>query len=198
MVLKDKTGKILSRSEGEAVMKGRGAITISIMAALLAIGTLIANGVSSRVLTTTLKINDTYNFYQAKSIKQNLYEMAANDLKIQLDDTNTTPQSRAIAESKLADYTARIAQYESDPATGEGKRELMAKARQLEAERDTAKAKGPYFSFAGAALQIAIVLSSTAILAVSMEMLWASIGMGIIGAALLSNGIWSWFSLPWL
>ncbi len=34
-------------------------------------------------------------------------------------------------------------------------------------------------------------------LAVSMEMLWASIGMGIIGAILLSNGIWSWFSLPW-
>ena len=49
MALKDKTGKVLSRSEGEAVMKGRGAITISILAALLAIGTLIANGVSSKV-----------------------------------------------------------------------------------------------------------------------------------------------------
>jgi hypothetical protein len=26
-----------------------------------------------------------------------------------------------------------------------------------------------------------------------MEMLWASIAMGIIGALLLGNGIWSWF-----
>ena len=74
MVMKDKTGKILSRSEGEALMKGRGAITISILAAVLAICTLIGNGVSSKVLTNTLKINDTYNFYQAKSIKQNLAE----------------------------------------------------------------------------------------------------------------------------
>ena len=37
MALKDKTGKELSRSEGEAVLKGRASITITIYAALLAI-----------------------------------------------------------------------------------------------------------------------------------------------------------------
>jgi Domain of unknown function (DUF4337) len=186
MVLKDRTGKVLSRSEGEAVMKGRGAITISILAALLAIGTLIANGVSSTVLTNTLKINDTYNFYQAKSIKQNLAEYALDDALARGDD------------AKATELKAKIATYDSDPRTGEGKRELLAKARQLEAERDAAKSRGPYFSFSSAFLQIAIVLSSTAILAVSMEMLWASVAMGVLGALLLSNGIWSWFSLPWL
>lgn len=186
MVLKDKTGKVLTRSEGEAVMKGRGAITISVLAALLAIGTLIANGVSGKVLTNTLKINDTYNFYQAKSIKQNLAEY-------EVDDAVAKNDAKRAEELK-----AKIARYESDPATGEGKRELLAKARQLEEDRDAAKAKGPYFSFASAALQIAIVLSSTAILAVSMEMLWASVAMGVIGTILLSNGIWSWFSIPWL
>ena len=181
MALKDKTGKLLSRSEGEAVMKGRGAITISILAALLAIGTLIANGVSSKVLTNTLKINDTYNFYQAKSIKQNLAEYALDDALARKD------------ESKAAEIRAKIASYDSDPKTGEGKRELLAKAKGLEEERDAARARGPYFSFSSAALQIAIVLSSTAILAVSMEMLWASIGMGILGALLLANAIWGWF-----
>ena len=185
MLFRSKTGKVLSRSEGEAVMKGRGAITISIMAALLAIGTLISNGVSSKVLTNTLKINDTYNFYQAKSIKGSLAEY-------EIDDA----MSRGDAK-KADELRAKVARYESDPATGEGKKELLERAKQLEADRDAAKAKGPYFSFASAFMQIAIVLSSTAILAVSMEMLWASIGMGLIGAILLSNGIWSWFSLPW-
>ena len=198
MVMKDKTGKILSRSEGEAVMKGRGAITISILAALLAIGTLIANGVSSKVLTNTLKINDTYNFYQAKSIKSSLYEMAVNDINVQLQDPAVSKAQTEILNKRLAEYTAKVASYDSDPKTGEGKQELLTKAHQLEEARDAAKAKGPYFSFASAALQIAIVLSSTAILAVSMEMLWASVAMGLIGALLLSNGIWSWFSLPWL
>ena len=181
MALKDKTGKVLSRSEGEAVMKGRGAITISILAALLAIGTLIANGVSSKVLTNTLKINDTYNFYQAKSVKQNLAEYALDDALARKDD------------AKAAEIRAKIAGYETDPKTGEGKRELLAKAKVLEDERDAAKARGPYFSFSSAVLQIAIVLSSTAILAVSMEMLWASIAMGVLGALLLANGIWGIF-----
>ena len=181
MALKDKTGKILSRSEGEAVMKGRGAITISILAALLAIGTLIANGVSSKVLTNTIKINDTYSFFQAKSIKQSLAEY-------EIDDAVARGDAKRAEELR-----AKVARYESDPATGEGKRELLAKAKVLEDERDAAKARSPYFSFASAALQIAIVLSSTAILAVSMEMLWASIACGIIGALLLSDAIWGWF-----
>jgi len=180
MSLKDKTGKILSRSEGEAVMKGRGAITISILAMILAIGTLIGNGISSKVLTNTIKINDTYSFFQAKSIKQSLAEY-------EIDDALARGDSRRADELRT-----KVARYESDPATGEGKKELLAKAKQLEEERDAAKAKGPYFSFASAALQIAIVLSSTAILAVSMEMLWASIAMGILGALLLGNGVWSW------
>ena len=181
MALKDKTGKILSRSEGEAVMKGRGAINTAVSTLAFTSGTLIANGVSSKVLTNTLKINDTYNFYQAKSIKQSLAEYEIDD---------------AVARSdvKRADeLRAKVARYESDPATGEGKRELLAKAKVLEDERDAAKARSPYFSFASAALQIAIVLSSTAILAVSMEMLWASIACGIIGALLLSDAIWGWF-----
>jgi len=185
-MLKGKDGKPLSRSEGEAIMKGRGAITISVLAMILAICTLIGNSTSSKVLTNTIKINDTYSFYQAKSIKQSLAEY-------ELDDA----QARGDAKKTDA-LKAKIDRYESDPASGEGKKELLAKAKQLETDRDAAKAKGPYFSFASAALQIAIVLSSTAILAVSMEMLWASVAVGVIGTLLLSNGIWSWFSLPWL
>jgi hypothetical protein len=186
MVLRDKTGKILSRSEGEAVMKGRGAITISIYAALLAICTLYSNATSSTVLGDTLKINDTYNFYQAKSIKQSLAEY-------EIDDAQARGDAKRAEELK-----AKIARYESDPATGEGKRELLTEAKRLERERDSAKAKGPYLSFASAALQIAIVLSSTAILAVSMEMLWASVAIGVLGALLLGNGIISWFAIPGL
>jgi hypothetical protein len=186
MVLKDKTGKILSRSEGEAVMKGRGAITISIYAALLAICTLVSASYSGKVLTNTLKANDTWSFYQAKAIKQGIAELAFND-------------AVAIGNmSKAAELKSKIDRYESDPSTNEGKKELYQKGKALEAERDEAKLRGPYFSFASAFLQIAIVLSSTAILAVSMEMLFASIMFGVLGALLLSNGIWYFFTIPWL
>jgi hypothetical protein len=83
--------------------------------------------------------------------------------------------------------------YESDPEKGEGKKELLAKARALESDRDVAKKHGPWLTFSGSAFQLSIVLLSAAILAVSMGMFWASIGVGFVGALLMSQGIWLWF-----
>ncbi len=63
--------------------------------------------------------------------------------------------------------------------------QISAKARAAEADRDAAKARSAWFSYAGMALQLAIVLSSAAILAVMMPLLMASVGVGAIGAGLL-------------
>ncbi len=92
----------------------------------------------------------------------------------------------------MAKLTAKIDRYESDPEKGEGKRELFAKGKAIEAERDAAKLHGPWLTFAGSSFQLSIVLLSAAILAVSMGMFWASIGVGFIGAILMSQGIWLW------
>ncbi len=62
--------------------------------------------------------------------------------------------------------------------------EIATKARAAEAERDAAKARSSWFSYAGMALQLAIVLSSAAILAVSMGLFYGSIAVGGIGAVL--------------
>lgn len=63
--------------------------------------------------------------------------------------------------------------------------EISAKAKAAEADRDAAKNRSPWFSYAGMALQLAIVLSSAAILAVMMPLLYASVAVGAGGAALL-------------
>ena len=83
-----------------------------------------------------------------------------------------------------------IDRYESDPAKGEGKKELMAKALKIEAERDEAKKHTPWLTFAGMLFQLAIVLLSASILAVDKRMFWGSIGVSIVGALLLTQGIW--------
>jgi hypothetical protein len=181
MALKDKTGKVLSRSEGEAVMKGRGAVTISIYALLLAICTLLGNGNSSKVLSNTLSASETWAYYQAKSIKQSLAQMAIDDMEIETNNPG-----------KLQRYKSNVVRYDQE------QKEIMAKARKHEAERDYYKAKGPYFSIANTLLQISIVLSSTSILAVSMPLLWASVIVGSIGSLILSAGIWGWFTLWFL
>jgi hypothetical protein len=172
--------KPLSRSEREAHIKDRAGWVITVVAALLAVNTYVANGISSGVLTNTIKANDTWNFYQAKSIKQTIAENARDDAEARHD------------KKKVAELTAKIDRYESDPVKGEGKKELLAKARQLEADRDEAKKHSPWLTFAGSALQLSIVLLSAAILAVSMGMFWGSIGVGLIGIILMSQGIWLW------
>lgn len=173
--------KPLSRSEREARIKDRAGWVITVLAALLAVNTYISNGFSSSILTNTIKANDTWNFYQAKSIKQSIAEGQYEDA-LRRGDVKRADELRA-----------KIARYESEPSTGEGKRELMAKARALEETRDRAKRHTPWLTFAGTAFQLSIVLLSASILAVSMPMLWASVIVGSIGTFLLGQGYWLWF-----
>jgi len=172
--------KPLSRSEREAHIKDKAGWVITVIAALLAVNTYVGNGFSSKVLNNTIAANNMYSFYQAKSIKQILAEQS-------LDDALERKQTEKAAKLK-----AKIEKYDSDPETGEGKKELLAKARSLEAERDDVRKHTPWLTFAGSAFQLSIVLLSAAILAVSMGMFYASVGVGLIGALLMSQGIWLW------
>lgn len=172
--------KPLSRSEREAKIKDKAGWVITVIAALLAVNTYISNGNSSKVLNNTIKANDTWSFYQAKSIKQVLAEQS-------WDDAMERKQFEKAAKLK-----AKIERYESEPETGEGKKELMAKARALEAERDEVRKSGPWMTFAGMAYQLGIVLLSASILAVSVPLFWGSIGVSAVGAVLMSQGIWLW------
>lgn len=167
-----------SRSEREAAIKDKAGWVITIIALLLAVNTYMANSFSGKVLTNTIASNNVWSFYQAKSIKQALAEQNLDDAIARGD------------KKKAKAMEAKIARYESDPASGEGKKELMAKAQKLEADRDQAKKHGPWMTFAGTAFQLSIVLLSASILAVSMSMFWGSIGVAVVGALLMSQGIW--------
>ena len=175
--------KPLSRSEREAHIKDKAGWVITVLAALLAITTYIASGNSGKVLHNTIKANDTWAFYQAKSIKQTLAEMSYDDAIIRKEN------------EKAEKLLAKINRYESEPSTGEGKKELMDKARELEAERDEIRKTGPWLTFAGSAFQISIVLLTASILAVSMSLFWSSILVGAAAALLMSQGIWLWLPI---
>jgi hypothetical protein len=172
--------KTLSRSEREAQIKDKAGWVIVVMAALLAINTYMGNGNSGRILNDTIEANNTWAFYQAKSIKGTLAEMALDDAMARKD------------VNKVAALSKKIARYESDPATGEGKKELMAKARALEADRAVAKSRSPWYTFAGSLFQIAIVLLSASILAVNNRLYTSSLYVGGIAMILMSQAIWLW------
>ena len=172
--------KQLSRSEREALIKDKAGWVIVVFAAFLAINTYMGSGNSSRILNDTIEANNTWAFYQAKSIKGTLAEMSLDDAMARKD------------VNKVHSLSKKIARYESDPATGEGKKELMAKARALEADRAVAKQRSPWYTFAGSLFQIAIVLLSASILAVNNRLYTASLYVGGIAMVLMSQAIWLW------
>ena len=172
--------KPLSRSEREALIKDKAGWVITVLAALLAINTLMGGSNSSKVLNNTIDANNTWAFYQAKSIKQTLAEQSYEDA-VRNKDTK-----------KAEVYKAKIDRYESDPKTGEGKKELMEKARKLEADRAVAKSRSPWYTYAGSLFQIAIVLLTASILAVNNRLYTASIVVGGIGAVVMSQALWLW------
>jgi hypothetical protein len=67
--------------------------------------------------------------------------------------------------------------------------EIAALAKAAEADREVAKGRSSWFSYAGMALQLGIVLSSAAILAVSMALFYSSILVGGIGAVLFLTAL---------
>jgi hypothetical protein len=144
---------------------------------LLAVNSWYGGNLSSLTLNNTIKANNVWAFYQAKSIKQTLAEQSLDDATVRKDT------------AKMATLQAKIDRYESDPKSGEGKKELMEKARVLEAERDEAKQRSPWIGYANTLYQLSIVVLSASILAVSVSMFWGSFFVAGLGLLLSAQGL---------
>ncbi len=174
--------RIHESEEGEALaapthdmFRRLTAIYVGVVAMMLAIANIHAS--------------DTYAFYQAKNIRQTLYQISAAELELLAGGgTAISPNDSAKAAELIKRYRDNVARYESEPATGEGKKELMAKAKEWEHERDHARAQLPNFEYAEALFQIAIVLGSVAIVAASALLLGVSGVLALGGLLLTLNG----------
>lgn len=196
------------RSERKAEDKFRSlaAIIIAVMAMLLAITSLGGGNVAEDIMSTNIHASDTWAFYQAKSIRQTANKLAADELRSQitLHQNQLTAEARQALEKKIQLYDETAARYESEPdkdepnnlLKGEGKKELSARAKDFEAQRERALLQDPNFDFAEALFQIAIVLASVAILSSKRMILYLSIILGAVAFLLMLNGYFLFFTLP--
>jgi hypothetical protein len=168
--------------------KTRCALLISVLALGLAIAGLGGSNAGKDATMNNILASNAYNFYQAKNVRQTAYKIAADELEGELKREKLEPERKEFLEKKLADYKKTVARYESEPETKEGKKELMATAKAHEAERDTAMKKDPWFDYAGALLQIGIVLASVAIITLRKSLFVVATVLGLVGIAFTANG----------
>jgi hypothetical protein len=159
-----------SRSEREAKIKDKAGLVINVFALCLAMNAWYGGKLSSTVLNNTISANNQWSWYQAKNVRGVIYETSALQAK--------GPEKEALLAEK--------ARMDAD------KQEIAAKAKKLEAERDEAKLRSPWIGYASTAYQLAIVLLSASILAVSMPLFWGSFVVAGLGILLSAQGLWLW------
>lgn len=167
----------------------RIAVLITVLAALLAICETAAKNAQNLYMSKHVEAANVWSFYQAKTIRYTTLRVAAETFDSMGYDNFGANKDKVAAQVKRWRETGD--RYESEPSTGEGRKELMAKARETEIVRDRMHAKLHMFEYGSAAFQLAIVLASASVITGVFALTLAGGGLGVIGVVF---GLLGWFA----
>jgi Domain of unknown function (DUF4337) len=183
-------------------------VWIGVLAVLLAICGMGGSNATKDSTLKNIEASNTWAFFQAKNMRREARRIEAEQLEFMIAANPQMPEAARFAiADKLKALKAGDERLSNDPekvdtngkkSGGEGLDQLFQKAKSLEAERDTAMKRDPYFDYGTALLQIAIVLASVAIISEGLVLLFASAAIGAIGALMTLNGFTLWFALPFV
>ena len=159
------------------------ALLIAVLALVLAFSETLGKASQTAALTLNIEASNLWAFFQAKTIRQTVIRTAAE----QVDTTNLNEKSKKQVDAwrKTAD------RYQSEPETNEGRKELAERAKAAEAKRDRAMAAYHQYELASAAVQIAIVLASAAIITGAVALTWIGVGLGVVGIVFCGIGFFA-------
>lgn len=164
-------------------------LMIAFMALFLALSEMNGKEHQTLALNSNIEASNLWNFYQAKTIRQTV--LRTNAQHLQLAPEGNTDEGKKQIDNWLND----VKRYESEPSTNEGRKELMARAKVLEEKRDYNFGKSHSYETSSLMIQLAIVLSSVALLSGIMLFAYASATLGALGVSLLA-GIY--FNIPFI
>ncbi|MCS7027210.1 MAG: DUF4337 domain-containing protein [Bacteroidia bacterium] len=155
------------------------ALTTSIIAVFLAVTSILNNAAGDELFINLVKTNDSWSFYQAKSIKQSLAESEKDKLEVDIiqrkDSKNPADIDIVQKEIKKVEYyKAKIAEYKRE------KQEIEKEARKYEREYQNADAKSDKYDIAEGLYQLALVLSPISLVARNYRLWILSCIVGVI------------------
>jgi hypothetical protein len=175
------------------------AVYIAILAVALSICSVGGGNATKDATAHNIEASNAWAFFQAKNIRRNDVRIEISNLELRLaTESALSDAAKTAIEDKLKQYREQEAHLTSEPETGEGVKELMAKGKALETQRDWAMRKDPYFDDGQALLQIAIVLASVAIITGGSILLVLSAVLAAGGLISMLNGFMLLYSLPFI
>ena len=163
----------------------RLALLIAVLALCLAIIETGAKSAQTLALVSNVETSNLWAFYQAKTIRQTTIRTA-----IELSDLQRAPDenARLATEAQQKIWRDLSARWETDPSTGEGRKELMARAKTSDHVREVAMSQYHLLEFAAGALQVAIVVVSASIVTGVVALAFLGLTLGAGGVALGAIG----------
>lgn len=176
--------------EGHGGANRKIALLIAVLALFLAFSETLGKSAQTNAISQNVEAANLWAFFQAKTIRSTQLRTAADAMTVAAIGS-TDPAQKTAQQRQIEAWKKTAARYDTEPTTGEGRKELAARAKNAEERRDHSLAKYHNFELASAAFQVAIVLASAAIITGMMALVWFSGVLGLGGAALLAIGLFA-------
>ena len=171
------------------------ALVIAILALFLSFSETLGKSAQTEAIGANVESSNLWSFFQAKTVRMTTVRTAAEELKLTAEAASD-PATRAAMEKQIDAWQKTVARYDSEPETSEGRKELAARAKEVEETRDVALAKYHHYELASAAFQIGIVLASAAVITEMSALAWFGGLLGAAGLVMLGFGIFAPHALP--
>lgn len=167
----------------------RIALLIAILALFLALVETGAKSAQTDAITRNVEAANLWSFFQARTIRQTTVRTAAEEAE--LAKLGAQGEIKTAIEAQQKRWRDTAARWESEPETGEGRKELSERARKAEATRDRSMSAYHLYEYAAAAFQVAIVVASASIVTGVPLLAVGGMVLGLVGAVL---GAFGWFA----
>jgi len=152
-------------------------LTISILAVLVAIVTLLGHRAHTEELSKETEAASRWTQYQAKSIRQHEAENTSDIVNL------VAPLDKEKGEALRKKYEKQLEHYASD------KEDVSEQAKELEAERDLSARRADRFDGGEALLEIGLVICSITLLAKNRGFWFAGMAIGAVGIIAAATGL---------
>jgi len=171
------------------------ALVIAVLALFLSFSETLGKSAQTEAVDANVKASDAWAFFQAKDIRKTTVLTAADQTAL-VSAGLTDPAAKAAVEKQIETWRKTAERYESDPKNGNGREQLMEKAKEEEKKRDLSLARYHHYELASAAFQIGIVLASAAVITEIVSLAWLAGLLGAGGLAMLGLGLLAPHVLP--
>jgi hypothetical protein len=146
-------------------------LTVVLIAVIGSIAAQWAGKYSSMSQTSLAQASDQWNFYQAQSVKQHLFEVTRRQIPKNATDPESLQQQKEY-EAKIADYNERKTKIKED-------------AEKFEAKRLYASQVGAKLGLAISCFSVSIAMASICMMSKKKPLWFISMGLAAFAVALM-------------